>query len=70
MLHAHSHIRYWFILAERGLLRLAMIALGLVLIVVGLAMGVSMVMLLPGIVIGFVGVGLVVWGTVGELPMD
>lgn len=70
MAHMHAHVRDWFMLAERGLLRLAMIALGLLLMVVGLAMGVSMVLLLPGVVIGFSGVGLAVWGAVGDLPMD
>ena len=40
---------------------------GIVLMVVGLAMGVTMVMLPLGIVVGLAGVLLFVWGLVGHL---
>lgn len=60
----------WFSLAERGVLRLVMIGIGLALMVVGLALGVSMIMLPAGLLLGFTGVGLLVWGALGELPID
>jgi hypothetical protein len=60
----------WFNLAERGVLRLVMIGIGLALMVVGLALGVSMVMLPAGLLLGFTGLGLLVWGTLGDLPID
>jgi hypothetical protein len=62
--------RSWILRTERGLLRVGMIALGLVFIVVGLGMGVSLVMLPPGIIIALSGVGLLIWGAVGDLPLD
>ena len=60
----------WFNLAERGVLRLVMIVIGLALMIVGLGLGVSMIMLPPGLLLGFTGLGLVVWGALGELPID
>jgi hypothetical protein len=60
----------WFMLAERGALRFVMIAIGLALMIVGLALGVTMIMLPPGLLLGFTGLGLFVWGTVGDLPID
>lgn len=60
----------WFNLAERGALRLLMGGLGFALMVVGLALGVSMIMLPAGVVIGLTGVGLLVWGVLGDLPID
>lgn len=66
----HFSVDDWVVTAERALLRLAMIALGLMLMVGGLAMGVSMVMLPVGLVVGFVGVGVFVWGALGDLPSD
>ena len=64
----HPRIRRWVLTAERGTLRIAMVGLGFVLMIVGLGLGVTMVMLPPGIVIGLGGVGLVVWGALGDLP--
>jgi hypothetical protein len=60
----------WFSLAERGVLRMLMIGIGLALMIAGLALGVSMIMLPPGLLLGFTGLGLVVWGTLGDLPLD
>jgi predicted cobalt transporter CbtA len=68
---ALPHSAYgWFVSAERGALRLLMIAIGFILMVVGLALGVTMVMLPPGLFFGFTGFALVVWGGLGELPTD
>jgi hypothetical protein len=47
-----------------------MIALAVFLIIGGLAMGVTMVMLPLGVIVGLVGVGLLVWGLLGDLPVD
>lgn len=60
----------WFMLAERGALRFMMVAIGFTLMVVGLALGVTMVMLPPGLLLGFTGLGLLVWGVLGDLPID
>jgi hypothetical protein len=43
-------------------LHIAAIVVGFILMVVGLAMGVSMVLLLPGVVVGLAGVAVFVWG--------
>ncbi len=59
----------WLILAEHGALRAAMIAIGLLLALYGLALTVSIVMLVPGIAIGLAGVALVVGGAVVDLPL-
>lgn len=50
---------------EKGeivLLHIAAIIGGLILMIVGLAMGVSMVLLPPGVVVGLAGVAMFVWG--------
>ena len=60
----------WFVLAEHGALRLVMVATGLTLMVVGLALGVTMVMLPVGLFLGFTGVGVLIWGALGELPAE
>lgn len=60
----------WFTLAERGVLRLVMTGIGLGLMIVGLGLGVSMIMLPAGLLLGFTGLGLLVWGILGELPID
>ncbi len=65
-----SHAHHWLAFAERGLLRLLMIALGLALMIAGLGLGVTIVMLPLGIAIGFTGVGLVVWGSLCDLPIE
>lgn len=61
--------RDWFMLAERGVIRLAMILLGMMFIVAGLGMCMSIVLLLPGMVIGLSGVALLVWGALEEIPV-
>jgi hypothetical protein len=58
----------WLVVAERGLLRMLMVAIGLILMVVGLGLGVSMVMLPPGVFFGLTGFVLLVWGALGDLP--
>jgi hypothetical protein len=60
----------WFTLAERSALRVVMVTIGFVLMVAGLGLGVTMVLLPPGLMLGFTGLGLVVWGVVGDLPID
>jgi hypothetical protein len=60
----------WWQFAERGLLRALMILIGLMLMIVGLGLGVTMIMLPAGVVIGLVGVGLLVWGAVGDVPRE
>jgi hypothetical protein len=50
---------------EKGeivLLHIAAIIGGLILMIVGLAMGVSMVLLPPGVVVGLAGFAMFVWG--------
>lgn len=64
----HHTAHEWLNLAERSALRLVMIGVGLALMVIGLGLGISMIMLPAGLVLGFTGVGLLVWGAVGELP--
>lgn len=60
----------WFVFAEHGALRLVMVATGFTLMVVGLALGVTMVMLPIGLFLGLTGFGVLVWGAVGELPVE
>jgi hypothetical protein len=60
----------WFMLAERGLLRFVMIGIGLALMVTGLGLGVTMVMLPMGLLLGFTGLGLLLWGVLGDLPLE
>ena len=55
---------------ERILGHVVAVAVGFVLMVVGLGLGVTMVMLPVGVVVGLVGVGLFVWGLVGHLGKD
>ena len=43
------------------------VAIGFVMMVVGLGLGVTMIMLPVGLVIGLVGVGIFVWGLLGHL---
>ena len=62
--------RHWFAVAERGALRIAMLVLGFVMMVVGLGLGVTMIMLPAGLVIGLAGLGLTLWGAVGDMPID
>lgn len=67
--HAHS-MSHWLVLAEHGLLRSLMILVGLVLMVIGVGLSVTMVMLPAGFALGFTGLGLFLWGAAGELPED
>jgi hypothetical protein len=68
---ALPHSAYdWFVWAEHGVLRLVMVATGLTLMVFGLALGVAMVMLPIGVLLGLTGVGVLVWGALGELPLE
>jgi hypothetical protein len=60
------HVRDLVEKGELVALHIAAIVVGLILTVVGLAMGVSMVLLPPGIVIGFAGLAMLVWGFVGR----
>ena len=52
---------------ERILVHLAAVALGFVLMVVGLGLGVTMVMLPVGLVVGLLGALVFVWGLLGHL---
>jgi hypothetical protein len=70
MWHLHLQRRRWFVKVERGTLRVVMIALGFALMVGGLGLGVTMVMLPAGLAVGLTGVALMVWGVLGDLPMD
>jgi hypothetical protein len=65
-----SHGHHWFVLAERCVARSLLVLLGLVLMVVGLGLGVTMVLLPIGIAFGLAGVGVVSWGALGEIPID
>ena len=60
----------WFVFVEHGVLRLIMVVTGFVLTIIGLALGVTMVMMPIGIFLGLTGVGVIVWGVLGELPVD
>ena len=48
----------------------AAVAVGFVLMVVGLGLGVTMIMLPVGLVVGLIGVLSFVWGLVGHLGKD
>ena len=60
----------WFVLAERSALRLVMVVTGFTLMIIGLGLGVSVVMLPAGLFLGLTGLGVLVWGALGELPID
>ena len=60
-------------LLEKGgrvLSHVAAVVIGLVLMIVGLGLGVTLVMLPVGLVVGLIGVGAFVWGLVGQLGSD
>ncbi len=60
-------------LLEKGgqvLSHVAAVVIGLVLMVIGLGLGVTLIMLPVGIVVGLIGVGAFVWGLVGHLGSD
>ncbi|MBM3779014.1 MAG: hypothetical protein FJW23_12415 [Acidimicrobiia bacterium] len=67
--HAHT-LTHWLVLAEHGLLRSLMVAVGVLLIAVGFGLSVTMVMLPAGVALGFTGLGLFLWGAAGDLPDD
>ena len=60
----------WFVAAQCGALRVVMATTGVALMVVGLALGVSVVMLPIGIVVGLTGVGVLVCGVFGDLAVE
>ena len=62
-----SSLRHLLTMAGHFLGHVAAVVLGFVLIIVGLAMGVTMVLLPAGIVIGLVGVALVVGGVFARI---
>lgn len=52
--------------AERGFLHIGAIAVGFILMIVALAMGVSVVMLPLGITVGLAGLAILLWGIFGR----
>lgn len=67
MVHAEVWWRRpWVQCAEHALGHMAAVVVGLVMMVVGLALGVTMIMLPVGLVVGLVGVGLFVAGLFGR----
>jgi len=63
-------VRDWLVLIERGALRAVMTLIGLGLIAMGLGLGVSLVMLPPGLLLGVTGTGVMLWGVFGDLPLN
>ena len=63
-------VRDWLLSIERGALRAVMTLIGLALVAAGLGVGVSLVMLPPGLLLGGTGAGVVLWGVLGDLPID
>ncbi len=62
--------RRWIEKAELILGHVAAVAVGFVLMVVGLGLGVTMIMLPVGLVVGLIGVLTFVWGLFGHLGND
>ena len=62
-----SPLRHFLTMTGHFLGHVAAVVLGFVLIIVGLAMGVTMVLLPAGIVIGLIGVALVVGGVFARI---
>ena len=62
--------RRWIEKAQLILARLAAVAVGFALMVVGLGLGVTMIMLPIGLPVGLIGVMLFVWGLAGHLGKD
>jgi hypothetical protein len=60
----------WLAVAEHAALRVVMVAIGFALMILGLGLGVSMVMLPAGLMLGLTGVGVLVWGAFGQLPIE
>ena len=62
--------RRWLGTGELILAHVAAVAVGFVLMVVGLGLGVTMIMLPVGLVVGLIGVLTFVWGLLGHLGND
>ena len=62
--------RRWLQKAELILAHVAAVAVGFVLMVVGLGLGVTMIMLPIGLIVGLLGVVTFVWGLFGHLGKD
>lgn len=65
-----THWHAWLQATENVLGHLAAIVVGFVMMVVGLALGVTMIMLPVGLVVGLVGVALFVTGLFGHFSTD
>ncbi|MCY4600921.1 MAG: hypothetical protein OXF27_13495 [Acidobacteria bacterium] len=59
--------RRWLEICGLVLGHLVAVAIGFVMMVIGLGLGVTMIMLPVGLAIGLVGVGIFVWGLFGHL---
>ena len=72
MTHHHHHhtLSHWIEFAEHSVFRSLLMMIGVVLVVIGLGLGVTVVMLPAGLAVGFTGVGLFLWGAMGDLPLD
>ena len=62
--------RRWLEKIELILAHVAAVAVGFVLMVVGLGLGVTMIMLPVGLAVGLLGVMLFVWGLFGHLGAE
>jgi len=67
MAHAFLH-HPWIRTAENVLGHIAAVVIGFILMVVGLALGVTMIMLPAGIVIGLIGAAMFVGGLFARIP--
>lgn len=65
-----THQHTWLHAAENALGHVAAIVIGFVMMVVGLALGVTMIMLPVGLVVGLVGVTVFVGGIFGHFNFD
>ena len=65
-----THWHAWLHSAENALGHLAAIVIGFLMMVVGLALGVTMIMLPVGLVIGLVGVTVFIGGIFGHFTSD
>ncbi len=65
-----SPYRRWIVATENVLGHLAAILIGFVMMVVGLALGVTMIMLPVGIVVGLIGVTVFVGGIFGHFTFE
>ena len=71
MTHATSWAhRRWIVATEIALGHLAAIAIGFVMMVIGLALGVTMIMLPVGLVVGLIGAAVFVGGIFGHFSAD